>query len=112
MGEIFIDPDSIQIHRMRGTESPTTRISTWKVRRTPKKKVHLKPEDITQENVTVGIQVVKQLQAQVLMAPSLQGNRILAQLYDWLCRYEAGLAKAQRAMADAERTSLAEIING
>ncbi len=83
----------------------------WKVRRTPKK-VYLKAEDMTQENVNVGIEVVKQLQGVVLTSANLQGNSILAQLYDWLCRYEAGLAKAQRAMAETERNSLAEIING
>lgn len=73
----------------------------------------LTPEDMTQENVTVGIGVVKQLQGEVLVSVTLhRGNNILAQLYDWLCRYEAGLVKAQKQMADLERNSLAEIING
>jgi hypothetical protein len=83
------------------------------VRRTPKKKVYLKPEDMTQENVNVGIEVVKQLQGEVLVSVTLhQGNNILAQLYDWLCRYEAGLAKAQRELEMTKTNSLAEIING
>ena len=83
------------------------------MRRTPKKKVRLTPEDITQESVRVGIEIVKQLQGEVLASVTLhQGNNILAQLYDWLCRYEAGLAKAQRQLMETERNSLAEIING
>jgi len=111
--EISIEPDCLKTSRMRGNESPTTRISTWKVRRTPKKKVYLKAEDMTQENVIVGIELVKQLQGEVLNSVTLhRGNNILAQLYDWLCRYEAALVKAQKQMVDLERNSLAEIING
>jgi len=79
----------------------------------PKKKVYLTAEDMTQENVNVGIEVVRLLQNEVFESmTSHQGNNILAQLHDWLCRYEAGLAKAQKQMVDLERNSLAEIING
>ncbi len=82
------------------------------MRRTPTKKVYLKAEDMTQENVRVGIETVKQLQGVVLTSANLKGNNILAQLYDWLCRYEAGLAKAQRELERTKTSNLAEIING